>query len=103
MKRPSKSASRGKKAAAKKRAVKKARPKKIAKRTTPQKTRAKKKAVSVTGMRTAAVAVGGALGCCTIKPPGEPDFHVPHITEDECRRRVRDLGAAGRWRKGECA
>lgn len=91
------------KAAAKKRAVKTARPKKVAKRTTAKKTGAKKKAVSKAGMRTAAMAVGGPLGCCTIKPPGEPDFHIPHITEDDCRRRARDLGAICHWRPGECA
>jgi hypothetical protein len=103
MKRPSKRAPSAKKATAKKRAVKNVQPKKIAKGKTTKKTRAKKKALSVTGMRTTEMALGGPLGCCTIKPPGEADFHIPHITEDECRRRIRDLGAAGRWRKGECA
>lgn len=99
MKRPSKSGSRGKKAAAKRRIFKAARKKKGATR----KTAAKKKAATTAQVRAAVPERMGALGCCTIKPPGEADFHIPHLTKKDCCERARALGAVCHWRPGECA
>jgi hypothetical protein len=99
MERPSKGSPRGKKAAAKKRAVKAARPRKVAKR----KAVAKKKVVAAEEVSFVASASSEVLGCCTIKPPGEADFHIPHLTKKDCCERARALGAVCHWRPGECA
>jgi hypothetical protein len=98
MKKPSKGTPRGKKAGAKKRAVKAVRPKKVSK----QKAVAKKKAVAA-GEVNFVASVNSVLGCCTIKPPGEADFHIPHVTKKDCCDRARALGAVCHWRPGECA
>lgn len=98
--------SKGRVSKAKAAARKKASPKTAAsKKKMPKKKKAAKKKASpkATMLRIAEVAAAGATGCCTIKPPGEPDFDIPHITQDDCRSRALAMGAAWHWRAGECA